>query len=542
MLTTPFDQLVTLINAQQPSADAADAVAMYHGDHWLGNRGYLGQLPELDAPGNEQARVSIEQSFVSENVIREVTDRHVGGVLGREPTWDYVSETPPVLDADGNPQRLLEQDEADAASTAWWDALHILQVLKGQRKRNQAGAIQYNLLGHGAVLRVYVPSGLREKYDQNGVTVCPDLTTALSIIRVRAYTEGCVVVEDSATEAPHGLFHFEQDGKQFIEHCYLDDDGATVLRRLNQQNEVVDETQPLQLGGHLLLHALDCPALITPQVIAAQKALNLSISKMLRNVNLAGDLEQILFNAEPPSKEVDDPDRPGFKKRVATKWRRGPGTTAFLQGAVVRDEDGKIVNRMSPSVSYRDPVSIDTFVGTRGSFYGSMLNQTHQTHVLMAGDAVTSGRAREQARAEYENSLKLTQEPVQAALRWLLEVTLRLAAQFCGQTARYAGLRAEVTVFTDSGPVSPEERAADREDYKAGGLSRETYMSRIGIDDIGAEQERIKNEAQELDPLATVDLERKKLSLSVDQAAAGREPVAAIAQRLEAGAASNGAV
>jgi hypothetical protein len=71
---------------------------------------------------------------------------------------------------------------------------------------------------------------------------------------------------------------------------------------------------------------------------------------------------------------------------------------------------------------------------------------------------------------------------------------LAMAAAFSGQPGRFAELRAVFECRIDSGPMSSDDQSQVRENVKAGLMSEETGMSRLGIDDVDAELERIASE------------------------------------------------
>lgn len=472
----------------------SEALDFYNGDHWRNGQGYIGQTPPKDDRNRPEIMEQIRCGFVSENTVKEIVDRHTGGVLGREPAWDYALRralpdgTAPTADE----QALM--DEADAAMTSWWDA----------RKPRQAlvHAVRLALLAKRATLRIYVPRGL---LDDKGRLTRATLADALDAIRIHVpgVTEddvltitaltGSGIIRDPATEAECGVMTTKDAEQPIAETTFLTPEKQTVIRIIGGDG-TQKLSQPFDLGGSLFMYELRREQLITPQVRQDQKALNLAVTKMLRNINVAGDAEITYLNAEPPMIEVADASAPGGKRLVPGRLATGGGARVFAQGSAIRDEQGNIINRMNPAISYRPPVEIDTFVGTRGECYTMMLNQTHQTHALIAGDATASGISRVQARADFETDLALTKATVDDALRWMLETVLAFAACIIGKPGMFAQLRAEANTIVDSGPLSPEERAANRDDQQAGLLSKETTMSRNGVDDVTAEVGRIEQE------------------------------------------------
>lgn len=243
------------------------------------------------------------------------------------------------------------------------------------------------------------------------------------------------------------------------------------------------------------MYEVNRPALITEQIRSSQKSLNLALTMMMRNVNLAGNLERVIMNAERPKRKIRVPDssqESGYREEtIDSDWLTGPGVSNLLSGLLIRDNEGKIIGRANPNISYRDPVKIDTFTGTRAECRESIVGQAQQLHIMISGDSTVSGRSREQARAEYRGSLQDSKEPLDDAGRWLCESPLRIAAQFCNRVNDFASLRCDFDSRIEDGPVSPEERAANREDVAAKLLSPESAMSRNGVEDTDAEFARI---------------------------------------------------
>jgi hypothetical protein len=75
-----------------------------------------------------------------------------------------------------------------------------------------------------------------------------------------------------------------------------------------------------------------------------------------------------------------------------------------------------------------------------------------------------------------------------------LETELRLGAQICGRTNDLLGLRCEFNSIIEDGPIDNLDRQENRADVQAGLMSKETAMSRNGIEDTDAEVDRIGQE------------------------------------------------
>jgi hypothetical protein len=189
--------------------------------------------------------------------------------------------------------------------------------------------------------------------------------------------------------------------------------------------------------------------------------LNLAKTMLARNVVLGGFLERIILNAQLPGEYVEDATT---KKKtfVPSPLKTGAGTTNVLAGLPVSDATGRVTGYATPTIIYRDPVPVTTFNDTALAAYRGMLEEVHQLHAAIAGDATASGESRRQARADFEASLGATIAEVEAAGRWLLETALALAAAFSNQAGRFDALRATFTCRVDSGPARISKRNGSR--------------------------------------------------------------------------------
>lgn len=65
---------------------------MYMGDHWDEGRGYIGPLPNINDATRDSIYRLIHQAFTSRNVVAEVVDRAIDGLLGRAPNWKVYNQ------------------------------------------------------------------------------------------------------------------------------------------------------------------------------------------------------------------------------------------------------------------------------------------------------------------------------------------------------------------------------------------------------------------------------------------------------------------
>jgi hypothetical protein len=514
-LPSPWEQLTAkdardLIATRAYTPDDEEARDFHAGQMWRNGDGWLGQRPPADSESYAAQMLAIETAFVGKNVVREITLRHVAGVLGREPAWSFVPRRPLAEGESPTAQEQALADEAAAALTEWWDRHRPLRTLQA--------ALATALLVERAPLRLLVPQGLR---DESGRLAVPPgdgaLAAALGALYLDAPEPAAAgVFADDATRREAGVFAFTDypDAKpglppsgQGVEKAEvsfaLDGDEGTALRIIGPEGIEDEAVPPLALGGRLTLHELRRDRLVTRQVRQLQKALNLDLTQMMRNVNLAGSLERTFLNVMPPGAWQDASGKVISAREAATtpgakfvpeSLPVGAGVSAFLRGQEVRDKDGNLTGYANGSVNYREPVSVTTFTDTAAELYRAILAEVGQLHALIASDATASGESRKQARAEFAATLDVSKTAVDEAGRWLLETALALAATLANQAGRYAELRCEFNARLDPGPIAADERTQYVAEWEKGAISHETLLSWLEIDDPDAEMARIEAE------------------------------------------------
>lgn len=489
------------VNRRTPEHQAN--TAFYAENHWQEGKGWIGEIPSIAIEGFQSWAIGIEKikrGFVPINVIAEVDDRHVGGILGREVNFDFVPED--IFRLRRKKERdLPEKDklarQTDEDLTGWWN--------EDRPKDKLKEALVIALNEGRALLRFFIPQGLRDENKQ--IPKQPDIASALSFLHVDViYPDKGGVFVDTDTQRRFAVY-VRQEENRYIAEISWAEDGLTFLKVLSDDPDLVTDPVICDLGGRLWMYELQRKPLITESVRAIQRSLNLANTMMMRNVNMAGSRERYFLNVARPTETVrirDESQESGYReeKRPLSGIPIGAGASNFLDGVLIRDKDGKVIDRADPNISITEPVDVTTFVQTQDQLYAAILSQCQQIHILIGKDATASGRSREQARAEFESSLRLSKEVVDDAGRWMLEVALRLSAHLCGQTKSYIGLRCDFDAIIETGPISSEERTANREDVSTGLLSKESAMSRNGVEDTDAEKARIaEDKAEAPDPV-----------------------------------------
>lgn len=492
--TYPKSNTNTLSNTPRRGDTAVRATRFYFGDHWQDEWGFIGQLPPNSLPGSASMKADIKKGFVADNVIKEVVKTHVGGILGREPSWSFLESV-----GERETERTPLEKESGETLTRWWNDRKALKDFQ------KAARI---LVCEGTVVRrVFFPRAY-------GNLTATKLIDALnSIYFETCYADQAGAFTDPDTMRDIGVYLFDEvnDRNEVTTKCaelsYLNDDGDTVCKVVKDRGAPV-EYGPYPLGGHLLIYEMTRDPLITDQVQSNQRALNLAHTQMIRNVNLAGSRERTITNAQPPKPKSDKSTVTTDTAKTADgrfpgTYKTGAGAINFVMGYPIHDENGNIVGYTNPTVNIADPVSVETFKETIAQERAAIYSQCHQRHVQIVDKADTSGRAREVAQREYERSLNETKTEVDACGRWQLETTLRLAAYVVGATRKYEVLRADFNSRVTAGDPDPEKQKLALLLRTPGGpknqplFSDETCRGIAGSEDPAAEKTLIQKESKE---------------------------------------------
>lgn len=490
---------------------AAENSSFYLGDHIQERsdfRGYIGERPPAgENYGEFMSRV--KSAFVSRNCVKEFVDRHTNGGLGREPLWRFALKNVQKADATEAQKNTIAAVE-DALTEIWNDREFLLLLQK---------TVTTALLEEKCVVRPYV---LPKSRDARGNLIkAKTLSDALKMIRFEVVSaDKAGVFEDEETFEDIGIYKFEDEkNKEKRAEITFVKNGITYLRTVDDRdltgikNDLptlggyISEAETFgaqtynlgDLGGRLFLYEFRREPLISEQVRSLQKCLNLDLTMMMRNINLAGFRQKTITNAQKPTANTKTVDGAGVAttEKREVPMRAGLLSVPFLNGLPIYGKDAAnnqiIVGYTNPNINIADPVAVDTFVSSLAVFYEAMLAEVYQLHVAIAGDAMASGKSRIEARAEFEKSLAKTKTALDALGRWLLEVSLRFAANLCGQK-EFLDLRCDFNSIIDAGTPDANERAQNIAEWQAGGISLQTMMSRNGIEDTDIELAKIQND------------------------------------------------
>jgi hypothetical protein len=517
------DKALALKDDEKKDIDSKEKY--YNEDHYQDGEGWIGARPDTNSPDIEQIFDLLKRGFVSKNCVAEVTDREKDAVIGHQPNWivtvrrplkkipkqipdpafvpDPANPTaePPMIDDPAGatvdePLKADEQqrvDELNALLIEWWDTHEALTAL-------QTATVRKLLHGRG-YLRLFIPPIKRK----NGVVpTAKDLREAGKLIFLETpEVVDAQIISDPLSMDRVGLSRFMVgDDKPVIEAVGLDENNQTVIRIIPRDETLIKggESTPLSLGERLTLYEMKGKRLVTKQIISQQKLLNLALTMCGYNLTESGFAEDTVTNAELEYDTVSDLTAAGGKRQIPKALPRGPGAVRNFVGLQFVDRDGKL-QILTPGVHHREPVPVDTFTNSKALANRTILEEAHQIHADIAGDAAVSGESRITALADFVIHCLDTKTSVDAAGTWLLETVGAYSAQLSGQKDRYIDLRINFDCKIDTGRLSPDERTALISEVDKKLRSRKSYMLITGQTDPEAELSQILSESRQLQKL-----------------------------------------
>jgi hypothetical protein len=496
------------LGKRQGAGDKESLAYVIEKNNWRDGEGWSG--PQITGSSDVASvlKEGISRDFTPKGGAASTVRRFRRGTVGRESGWITSIE-------EGSNATEGRKEEADALLLQWWNYNKGLRVFRT--------AVSYCAAVGRGPLRLYPPPGVMV----NGrMPVLSPQEAVKRIYLLAPKPEEASVITDTWSMKRVGVYTFDdEDGKPAIGLCYVNDQGKTVLKTLKSGSSLTQQApglvqrlkdyvngeQPdseLDLKGNLLLFELDHEALVTDSVKRQQKLLDKAGTVLSHEMDEDGFREEVYWNTQPPGKtiKIDDPDNPGqqieaFIKGPSSMFERGPGKRLFAQGLATPkyDEGGRIrgYDVQSPSKDVTDPVPVDTFIKTAEFAYRNILEDTDQLHVMISGDATSSGESRKQARDDYTKSLEEMKSEVDYIGSSIMETVLSLVAAFSKRPGYFDGIRVSFDARIDPGPLSADERRVIIEEVDKGLRSVESGMQLLGISDPDAMKAKIEEERKE---------------------------------------------
>ena len=503
---------------------AKNAVKYYEGDWWNNGQGYIGPIPSKDNEDRSSIIKTIRESFVSRNVLKEVLDRAVDGLLSKSPDWKIYSRQD-LINSTINAQKRREQiqqrldmtnraidnilngdvidstsediteekvdprlAEAEVIINLLWEEAGIGEFLKN--------VITEELNTSKGAARYYIPYKFIEKGFDDKKTEFVDVIKYVKLEKLD--NAQLSVSEDEGDKLSvakieiNDLFEDRVISKENIEISFTDDDDKTYLailddtvvkkgkRRKSKKKvlETIDEiienleqygevSDPISLDGNLFHYEFNGEPLTTEQLIQNNKALNLALSLGVNVLVEGGFPEMATTNVEFGNDET---------------IKRGPRTLNNFIGQQSVTAEGEI-QFQDPGVFFKDPTTLKSFIEGESLYYRQCLSEGKQLFVLISADALASGESRIQARQDFLKKIQRYKPGLDRFGSWVLTTGLHLVAALAGKDGHFEGLQVAFDSKIYAGELSADEKNVVISQYEKGLISRESAVVLLGTED-----------------------------------------------------------
>lgn len=462
----------TRLLAQLNNTENLDYYEGRHFPYWVG------ATPSPSNPHRDRLIEELRKIFVSANFIKECVDRHTGALLGKPPVFKVT----PL----GELSPLATQGEEKVLGR-WFDLVtnEGYQEIDDDVSPLLKSLTDCVVTGKG-YLRLFTRRRFLESTDPvrkvslhsppaGSVEMIYDDEGSLEAIE---YTLSNDKVERQELDPVTGVLHF------FILHSK----GKT-------KEEALEEFD-VDLGFNWSIFELSFSPMITDAIKRLQNSINLTLTMMGRNIVQAGFIERILLNAQAPGRYIENssgeivfvPDPEGF--------HTGAGVTNIVTGIPLGDPMAP-EGYTTPSAIFREPVSVATFQDSLRIYVGLLYNQFGQGHILTQGDGGISEVSRVQLTQDFKTTLHRQVAAIETAFSNCL-TTASIMLNLAGAEQEVpSGSYVKVRLSVESHLLTPEERTAIREEFKAGIISNHTALELLKIEDVPGELERVAGERQQ---------------------------------------------
>lgn len=456
------------------------------GRHWRGSKGWVGPHVNPNLDEGDTVMAEVERGFVSANKVDEITTTHRDAVVGTPVMWHAAPRDFQAPGAEMDEAQKGRRAQLEAMMTKWWDRVNAPDAL---------AQIVLNLL-------CYARADARHIVPPNLVVTGEDGTTGVPVSTVEQALDSIfleVLDPESATVYRHPktlqevtIVLVREDNLEWAELTFLDPSGATIFKKVGMPNTPAQRVVT-NLGRRLNVVESTRRRFVTQQILENQKALNLALSMIPRNVVTGGFIERTMLNAQMPG-TYEYNDDGSVKNFVPASYRLGPGSTAWLVGVKTTDALGN-EQIAQPTIERGEPVDPKASITAVSAHERLILSEAKQEHVLTNSDNLMSGKSREQARHRFVGSCRPTKNAAEYLTVFILEGALALAEWFAGDPGVFSNEWRFVALATiDTGPVGADEREQDLAMVNAGTMSPELQMERAGVLDVDAERARIRSD------------------------------------------------
>lgn len=422
----------------------------YHGDIF---KYWIGDLASSNTPAAQQHNRRLELIFTNLNVVGDIVDRNVDGLLSKNP---LITASGKKLETKA--KQLFEKLSFISAPSDyknyWFDSIWEKLVI--------------SILVEGvAYLRVTTVDGL-------GVVHCPS-------------NKAITVNKRNGLNIPTKItYSYSEESRNFEEVQELRDGYLYITDTDPDKEDIV-----LSLDHLLILENRQKP-IIDKSLIELENAIAHTATQINRLHALSVSRATIITNAELPKKQVEIGGQLEWVfDEEAIAGLNTPGAKTYIQGLPTYNDVGQVENYMTPGIVAAEVTNVSPFLDTINNYKIYALEKAKQSFILGQASNL-SGLSRVEMRAEFLTSLEKRAKPLQ---------------RFIGQALSYAlwlenpvGLVNYITIELQISlnKLSPMELVEIRNNYQAGLLSRHSAIALQNYVDPDMEMISIQKERQEL--------------------------------------------
>ncbi|NEO59251.1 MAG: hypothetical protein F6J98_02125 [Moorea sp. SIO4G2] len=470
----------------------------YNGDHWnvsiFKERSLI-----IETELQRQQVEEFHQKFQSDNVLKDIVERKVNGLLGEDPSWFFADEDMEPLESvpggiDKILQRFLRSQKLLSSS-----------MFAGKGSKNcLEKAITNAYIGGKGYVRLYDPQRfniplLMHSPDPFSVVIGRDGNGLPTWIRY-TYT-----LKNDETQVEHQMIDettgftvfrtLEGHSSNYVETFGIDHETGF------EEGSVIDQWE-MDLGGSYSIYEIALEPMINKDNKRSQKAINQILTLSLNNVMFTIPRDSVL-NGLPPGKFTTNEQGQIEYVRDEKLEYVPPGSTTYISGYPIfggnlgegRGAGKKITGYTNPSVHTHTPFETTYFSENLEQFRLNIYRRAKQEFVLrQVADKEKSGVAHKILRDDFMQSMQKDSTTIIECLKTVYKTSIFMLNQ-ASLVTRTAIKNTELVVELNLtiSDILPDDKRVIIEEYNANLVSQFTAINQLGYE---AEEEIPKIEAE----------------------------------------------
>ncbi|NEO43167.1 MAG: hypothetical protein F6K55_03215 [Moorea sp. SIO4A3] len=456
----------------------------YDGDHWPLSI-FIQKAAEVTDERQLKRLESLRAMFQEFNKIQEIVERNIRALLEEEPAITFTDldleeiENVP-LNLDTQLKNFLRSQKRLAVSMI--NGSSSKQAIK---KTVFKKAVTDALICGRGYIRAYDP----QRYNVPLALHAPD---PLQVQIGRSYdgflnwikysyreTKDVIRTEHQTVDRNTGLTIFRTLENDSISNTSLGD----YRHEEGFLEEEVIEQWVLDLNGGYSIYEIGLTPLVNKSTKRLQNGINGVMTLALNNIFYTIPRTSVT-NGMPPGEFVVGPGGQLEFKEKKDVEDAAPGSTDFVPGIPLFNENRDVVNYTNPNIFTHEPFSTEHFLATYETLKRGIYESAHQGFVLrQSQDSNLSGVAHTVLKIDFISLLRDQALVVVEGLRNTYLTSLLMLNQADPSTiAAIKNLDLMIELHIGAGDVLPEDQKEIREDYNAGLVSQFTAINELGRD------------------------------------------------------------